>query len=362
MRVPGPETGFWRSALVSGLWRPLAADERRAEYWVRHVRIGVLLSEVAAWAVVGYALLSSTRAHHHPLLVVLLAALVILASPLLLLLPMTAIVRDHRGALLFYCWSLADTAVIAVIARADGGGASPLPLLLFLTLAFMAAAYPAAGVVAMGTLMTAVYLLVCLPDVGVSAAFFAVVMGAFTMTCALASGNQWESYDQQVLLLRTQEVLAATDPLTGYLNRRAFMDRLGAVTAAADDDVVVCLVDLDGFKAVNDSAGHAAGDAVLRAVARAVAGAVREADTVARLGGDEFAVLARTGPAEDGAQVAERVRAAVAAVGRSRGVTASVGAAVVRRGEDVHDLLHRADTAMYRAKASGGDRVEALTA
>ena len=80
-------------------------------------------------------------------------------------------------------------------------------------------------------------------------------MAVFTMICAMASANSWAAYDRQVLLIRTQEALAATDPLTGIPNRRAFLDRLSsAVTAAAwGHETVVCLVDLDGFKAVNDA-------------------------------------------------------------------------------------------------------------
>jgi diguanylate cyclase (GGDEF)-like protein len=92
----------------------------------------------------------------------------------------------------------------------------------------------------------------------------------------------------------------------------------------------------------------------------ALAGAVRETDTVARLGGDEFAVLADTSVSSSGDMLAERLRAAVAQVGGSQGVTASVGVAEVEPGDDVGDLMHRADAAMYRSKTAGGDRVTTL--
>ena len=146
-------------------------------------------------------------------------------------------------------------------------------------------------------------------------------MVAFTMICAMASANSWAAYDRQVLLIRTQETLAATDPLTGIPNRRAFLERLAAAVDAAawGHQTVVCLVDLDGFKAVNDAGGHAAGDAMLRSVGAALGGAVRETDTVARLGGDEFAVLADISVAFSGEMLAERLRDAVAAVGRAGG-------------------------------------------
>ena len=210
--------------------------------------------------------------------------------------------------------------------------------------------------------MTGCYLfVVALPAITSSALFFAAVMALYTMICVLTSANSWTARDRQVALLRVHESLAATDPLTGCPNRRAFLDRLAGAIAAADRgaQTVVCLIDLDGFKAVNDRAGHAAGDAVLRSVTTVLTGAVRGSDTVARLGGDEFAVLAEISPAFPADALAERLRGAVAAAGAPSGVTASVGVALVFPEDDADLLLHRADAAMYRAKTAGGNRVTA---
>jgi diguanylate cyclase (GGDEF)-like protein len=262
--------------------------------------------------------------------------------------------------MLFYGWSIADTVLVTVAARRDGGADSPLITILFLTLAFMAVAYPPYGVVAMGALMTGCYLGVeALPHVSSSAWFIAVVMAAYTMICAMASANSWAAYDRQSELIRTHELLAATDPLTGCPNRRAYLERLTLAIAAAGTArlFAVCLIDLDGFKAVNDRDGHAAGDAALTAVTGALTGVVREQDTVARLGGDEFAVLAEVSAMVHADELAERLRTAVAVAGRGCGVTASVGVALVEPDDDVNQLLHRADAAMYRAKTSGGNRV-----
>jgi diguanylate cyclase (GGDEF)-like protein len=349
-------------ALRAGLYRPLAGDDDRVAYWIRHVRYGVLLSEVSAWAVVVYVLVTSSPGRHDPAMLAL-AGLVIVAVPGLLLLPLPAMMRDDRGPTMFYLWSIATTVLVIVGTRLDGGSSSPLDALLFLTLTYMAIAYSPFGVVAMGSVMTGSYLVfVVLPDVTTSGMFFMTVMGAFTLICTMASVNSWAAYDRQVMLIRTQETLAATDPLTGIPNRRAFLDRVaGAVRAAAWGHLtVVCLVDLDGFKRVNDAGGHAAGDAMLKAVGSALGGAVRETDTVARLGGDEFAVLADISVTFSGEMLAERLRAAVAAVGSRDGVTASVGVAEVLPGDEVEDLMHRADAAMYRSKTAGGDRYTCL--
>jgi diguanylate cyclase (GGDEF)-like protein len=350
------------AALRAGLYRPLAEDDDRAAYWVRHVRNGVLLTEVAAWSTVGYVFLTDTPGRHHPLILAL-AGLVILTVPGLMLLPLSAMMRDSRGPTMFYAWSGATTVVVIIGTRLDGGSSSPLDGLLFVTLTYMAVAYSPYGVLAMGTVMTGSYFLfVEFPHVTTSGLFFLTLLASITMICAMASANSWAAYDRQVILIRTQETLASTDALTGIPNRRAFMDRVtNAVHDAAwGHQSVVCLVDLDGFKAVNDAGGHASGDAMLKAVGIALGGAVRETDTVARLGGDEFAVLADTSVNTSGEMLAERLRAAVAQVGGARGVTASVGVAEVEPGDDVEDLMHRADAAMYRSKTAGGDRVTTL--
>jgi diguanylate cyclase (GGDEF)-like protein len=350
------------SALSRGLYRTLAEDDDRAAYWVRHVRHGVVLSELSSFAGLAYVLLGPSRSGTHPA-VLTLAVLVIVAAPLLLRLPLAAWMRDRRGPLFFYAWSIAVTLVVSAVARIDGGAESPLYALLFITLGFMAATYPPYGVALIGTLMTLAYLLVVsLPHLTYAALFVAVVMAIYTALCVMVSASSWAAHDRQVLLIRSQALLAATDELTGAPNRRAFLDRLTLAIAevSAGRDAAVFLVDLDGFKQVNDRDGHAAGDAVLKDVAAALGRAVRETDTVARLGGDEFAVLARTAADAPGELLAERLRAAVASVGAGRGVTGSVGMAILSGGDDVEAVLRRADEAMYRAKTSGGDRIAAF--
>jgi diguanylate cyclase (GGDEF)-like protein len=159
--------------------------------------------------------------------------------------------------------------------------------------------------------------------------------------------------------------LAATDPLTGLANRRRAERWLAAAGPAA------CLVvDLDGFKAVNDAFGHPAGDAVLRSVAETLAGAIRSGDRLARLGGDEFLVLLPGTDPAGALVVAERIRARLAGLAvdlpgpdggppRRAAVRASVGAAARRPDEPAARLLARADAALLRAKAAGRDRTEA---
>ncbi|WP_189330863.1 GGDEF domain-containing protein [Actinoplanes ianthinogenes] len=153
--------------------------------------------------------------------------------------------------------------------------------------------------------------------------------------------------------------MAFTDNLTGLANRAQFLDRLDDALGDLDTPVGVLLIDLDDFKPVNDTHGHAAGDAVLVQSAERLRGCVGPADVVARLGGDEFAVLIARCGADDLAAVADRVVRALdqpcpLADGAEARVRASVGGAVsLDASRDALALLHTADQAMYEAKCAG---------
>ena len=161
---------------------------------------------------------------------------------------------------------------------------------------------------------------------------------------------------------KTLESLALQDPLTGLANRRLVPERMwGAIAHARRNKTamaVLCL-DLDGFKAVNDTLGHATGDELLKMVAARLVDAVREEDTVARLGGDEFmiALWHVQGP-EDTAMVAEKLIDAVSKPyeidGHTVSVTTSLGASLYPdHGEDADALMKNADHALYEAKRGG---------
>ena len=151
------------------------------------------------------------------------------------------------------------------------------------------------------------------------------------------------------------------DPLTDLANRVLFRDRVEHALAQAPRSpgrAAVLLIDLDGFKAVNDTLGHQAGDALLRGVAARILNATRGCDTVARLGGDEFAVLLeRVTGDSDALVVAGRILTSLAqalTVGPHELVIgASIGVANARDGDGAEELLRNADVAMYRAKARG---------
>jgi diguanylate cyclase (GGDEF)-like protein len=160
------------------------------------------------------------------------------------------------------------------------------------------------------------------------------------------------------------------DPLTGLTNRRRFVEAAeGALAGRASSGSVAALfLDLDDFKTINDSLGHAAGDALLIAVAERIRGDLRTTDVAARLGGDEFGVLLIDIPSEAYAvSVADRLLARLAAPIDVAGVSVEVGASVgiavdAPSMRSVDDLLGDADVAMYQAKALGKGRHQVFDA
>ena len=161
--------------------------------------------------------------------------------------------------------------------------------------------------------------------------------------------------------IRAFETRAQTDALTGLLNRGAFDDEFGRLIAdKRAHPLVLVMLDLDGFKQRNDELGHPAGDALLQAAGRAIAASVRDGDLCFRYGGDEFALLLPRTDKKSAVHISERVREAIARAGSGgrRGITASVG--VSGWPDDARDpaaLVVAADSALYRAKSLGGDRV-----
>jgi diguanylate cyclase (GGDEF)-like protein len=181
---------------------------------------------------------------------------------------------------------------------------------------------------------------------------------------ALENGQLEQSLAELSRLKEELRYQAYHDPLTNLANRRLFVERVDERLAHSTPGLlpIVLFLDLDDFKVVNDTLGHAAGDRLLAAVAERIRSCIRDQDVAARLGGDEFAILIEDRPDMSRAMgVANRINEALVISfpiqGQEITVSASIGiASGEREGERADDLLRNADVAMYTAKASGKAR------
>ncbi|OGA60400.1 MAG: hypothetical protein A2710_18135 [Burkholderiales bacterium RIFCSPHIGHO2_01_FULL_64_960] len=182
-------------------------------------------------------------------------------------------------------------------------------------------------------------------------------VGAGFLVLGLLSNVYYRAVLASERRLRT---IASIDPLTGALNRRAMVYEVDAAPAGGVPSTLL-LADIDLFKRINDCFGHEAGDRVLVQVVHAITASVRPEDRVARWGGEEFLICV-AGDAQQTANIAERIRAAVEALrivdhGRPLTVSLTIGCAARQPGETVEHCVARADAALYRGKQAGRNRV-----
>ncbi|PWF54711.1 GGDEF domain-containing protein [Massilia glaciei] len=195
-----------------------------------------------------------------------------------------------------------------------------------------------------------------------------VVLRYFNISVVFAmfSYLTWYYFGAIVAAQKRLSALAMTDPLTGLYNRRYIMELAGYEAVQQKrllTNLAVLIVDIDFFKAVNDSHGHEAGDSVIVAVGEVLKSSIREQDSAARWSGEEFLIVLPDTNLDAAAMVAERIRANVAALAIPHGAgtleaTVTLGVASYRLGETIGATIARADAALYKGKNGGRDRVE----
>jgi diguanylate cyclase (GGDEF)-like protein len=270
----------------------------------------------------------------------------------ILLLPMQRIVAGRWRERFFLAWTLSNVAVLLLLGALDPTEPSPLTLPLMMPMLFAGMSYPRASArisCAAVVLGYSAEALVLGQDFAFSA-FFAMVLLWTAGMCLWQARNRERQHDE---LERQRDELARvslTDPLTDALNRRGFEDRLGrelADAARSGRPLMLTVLDLDDFKAVNDRAGHGAGDALLRETVTRLGEVLRPLDVVGRLGGDEFAVLFPGAGQAHAEVLVDRLRDALA--GR---VPASFGySCFPADGGNAEELFKQADLRLYAAKA-----------
>lgn len=180
-----------------------------------------------------------------------------------------------------------------------------------------------------------------------------------------------ETLQQELIEKNKQlEQVAATDPLTGLYNRRHFgrvLEQLFSESERYASDLSCIMIDLDGFKQLNDTAGHQVGDQLLQVAGRSIGNNLRRADVAARYGGDEFVILLPQAGADEATTASERIRAefksaAAVQLKQPLGVSMSIGIASVAvcQPRSADGLIGAADAALYQAKAAGRDRISLM--
>jgi diguanylate cyclase (GGDEF)-like protein len=326
---------------------PRATSEQAVDGTDLNVRLASVPTGVRVTFIVCVAAAIDVALYAQPsrrLALAVVLAVAVLGAAGMSLLPWERIVRSRFREPAFLAWSLSNVVTIAIFVLIDHTSNSAMSLMFFIPIVFVSTTYPLRSVIIVSVATSVAYFAVALA-VGSTTDF--VVMFAAVLLCTALMGA-WQARNHDTVREELAR-MSRTDPLTGCLNRRGFEERASeAIRVAREtgEPLAVILVDLDGFKQVNDTGGHAAGDAVLRQVTDRLAGATGPEDLIGRLGGDEFAVLLR-GPGETvGESAAEKLESALAGV-----IRASVGVAIMpRHGTELDALIGWADRGLYETK------------
>ena len=290
----------------------------------------------------------------------------------------TLLLLDRSGALLPVAGSQKVSPREPADARPERDALETARTVTLPTLETALSRYPSTGE-AMSTSRVEALWAIPLPAEGVGAAVLVCYFGRERnideSVAQLVDTLAWQAMSvlRRIRLQAELKHLALQDPLTGLANRRLLEEYLTPTLAAAHrhgTTVAVIFLDLDGFKAVNDTLGHGVGDAILRAVSGCLLDVVRQDDIVGRLGGDEFLIICTDTDVDAAADIAERVRVAVRTpdhrAASTWSITASIGVAMYRPrlGHQASgtDLIAAADSAMYESKQAGKDRVTLVQA
>lgn len=348
-------------------------DDRATRRTYLVLLVGVLLVVVVLWVVVG-----STEAFRRVVFPVIVVVYGVLAVGVVTRrLPLTAVGAWLVGSTAALLLGRLVTWEAALVARpADLGGSVTTVLGGFgivFALAFLAFGTRRGAIVSL-TGFSVLYLAVAASAAwgmlaeaeSIDRLAFAPVVHATLIAVVWVLARNVERLAAAQAKTELLELQATTDALTGVANRRRLDDELDRLIAQArryDQPLSVVLIDLDGFKGVNDTHGHDTGDRVLVEMAGRLQAAIRDADLVGRWGGEEFLLLASHTDHPGACVLAERCRSEISrspmqAAGAT--VTASFGVATFGPVDDARALMRRADLALYTAKSEGCDRVVGL--
>src|SRR5215212_3403969 len=340
---------------------PHAAIEDRSEvrFRVESIDIGIRLTLLTCAAGILYSLYTWDDRGGRQLIISLLGISAAVALTIYLL-PREQLVRSRWREPFFIFWSVLQILVITIAYGADKTTTSPLALLFFIPLVYAALSYPLVSVVVVAAIdflcyvgaVSFVFTRLGLDTIEQPrpeySGFFAFSLAVIAILCSWYARHQDRRRTDLARISRA-------DPLTGCLNRRGFAERFQAELNGAErsgQPLALLQIDLDKFKLINDSKGHAAGDEILIWVVHTLQEGVRPTDWVGRLGGDEFAILLPGASRGNANEIADRLRYAL-----TERAPASIGIAVFPIDGGGPDVLHgRADTELYTHKVGRAER------
>ena len=319
-----------------------AIDPLEARFRLDSVWAGACVTIIVCVPALVYGLTDARRAHRP--MFVCAWTLALIGAGIAFLLPWKRIIASTWREAAFLAWTILDMAIIAAATIADGGPTSPVSALFLIPMVFVGVSYPRRSVLLVITLTLMSYV--------AAAVAYALPFGRFILGLGVLVGialmSVWQARNHERRRTELARV-SKTDPLTGCLNRRGFLQAartaFGAV-ARLDQPFALVLIDLDNFKAYNDAHGHAEGDELLCWLTEEMKRELRPTDSLARLGGDEFAVIVAGVRAEGAAPLAARIGRATA----HRAPHCSGIASAPADGTDIDALYHVADEALYAEK------------
>jgi diguanylate cyclase (GGDEF)-like protein len=334
-------------------------EEHTKRFWSHYLLVGILVFTGEAVATLVYFLLTPNGPNR--------AFLVVFTSVVVLALVASIPLTERFAATTWrtqysFGWTIVAGIVVAVSINLDGGFDSPLFFLLALPIVSAALALEVRQVIVCGVATLGEFTYIWLFDSDVHRlatviAMFAMTLLGLVVIAVGVSTARSRLLDDEVALRTELSTLATIDTLTGCLNHGAFYERLEIEINRAlrqKEPLSLLMIDLDFFKAFNDTYGHLAGDDALRGVGRTLITQSRNFDSVGRVGGDEFAVILPTTGAEDAARIAVRMHVAATSAGRP---TMSVGYAQLDTTKSTAEqLVREADRNLYEVKAHDRDR------
>jgi diguanylate cyclase (GGDEF)-like protein len=332
------------------------AGDVTEEFWLRHLNAGLELYAVATVLAFMYLYLTPGGANRR--IEWLLVGVSAAATLAVVALPRRTIVKSSNRMVFFAVWSVFTCLFVAAITALDGGLGSPLAVLFFILTTYASLAYAAPGVLGVGALTAALAAAVAWSagDTLTAAGPFIGAIGMVTLLSASATrARSKQRVARHDLTLRLVE-LATHDGLTGCLTRRAFYDRVElelARSVRSGSAVCLLVLDVDKFKAVNDTCGHVVGDEALRCLGAAINDSVRGSEAVGRIGGDEFAVLLLDVTREEAEAAAVRFCTAVSDMASPVRITVTVGVAHVEHptlATTSEVIMATADAHLYELK------------